>query len=1045
MRTAARSSIALIVATVVAGCAGNPNKGTLGSLHQVAPDTREAQVDNGLDRAVQGYQRFLAETPHSQLTPEAMRRLADLEVEKEYGLLGGGKLVEVAASAGSAVAKPTAGSVPMPAPAATRKIDARSAGPKALRSAGPTEADIERRMTAQQPATAPNTVAALDLPEGVDHSLDRAGPLQAIQLYDELLTKYPAYPYRDQVLYQKARAYDELGRTSEALKVMEQLIAENPRSRYIDEVQFRRAEHFFAHKKYRDAERAYTAIVGMGPATEYYELALYKLGWTLYKQEFYDEALQRYLALLDYKVSKGYDFGAKHAEAEERRIEDTFQVISLSLSNMGGPEVIGEYFSTNGHRGYEDRVYRNFGEFYLTKLRYNDAATVYESFVTRYPLHAVAPRFSMRVIEIYEVGGFPKLVLESKKAFAAKYGLRAEYWQHFDIGKSPEVVAYLQTNLKDLANHYHAQYQDVSQAESKPANYAEASHWYREFLLSFHDDPEAPSINYQLADLLRENHDFAGAAREYERTAYDYPSHAKAAAAGYAAIYAHREYLKIVSAGEKEAARRDTVNSSLKFADTFPQHEHAAVVLGAAAQDLFDMKDFALARTSAKKLIDNFPNAPSGLRRTAWLVVAHSSFEMADYSLAESAYGRVLEATPQNEESRPALVENLAASIYKQGEKANEAGDYRAAANHFLRIKQSAPTARIRPAAEYDAGAALIRLQDWTAAGQVLDEFRRAHPEHELQKEATKQIAFVYRQAGQLSQSAGEYERVATESADPKLRAEALLVAGNLYEESKSADRALDVYSRYVEQFPKPVEANIETRFKIAEMSKARSDDARYQHELQEIVRIDAAAGSERTGRTRTLGARSALVLSEQVYERFAAVKLTQPFDRSLKLKQQSMNTAIQAFDNLVGYEVADVTAAATYFIAEIYANYSRSLVESERPAGLEPAAQQKYADQLEEEAFPFEEKAIQFHEKNLELIAGGTYNAWTEKSLVRLAALKPGRYAKSEISSGFLGSLDRYVYRQPPRSPTTTAAVSDAGPAPARPVSEGVSNANAH
>jgi tetratricopeptide (TPR) repeat protein len=1059
MRTASRSSIALIVAAVVAACASNPNKGTLGSLHQVAPDTRESQVDNGLDRAVQGYQRFLAETPDSQLTPEAMRRLADLKVEKEYGLLGDGKLVELPASAGSAnsgsragadsaaVAKLTAGFVPMPAPDATHRIAARTAGPEPLGSttAAPTEADLEKRMTAPQPRTVPNNVAALDLPEGVDRSLERAGPLEAIKLYDELLAKYPAYPYRDQVLYQKARAYDELGRTSEALKVMEQLIAANPHSRYIDEVQFRRAEHFFAHKKYRDAERAYTAIVGMGPATEYYELALYKLGWTLYKQEFYDEALQKYLALLDYKVSKGYDFDARHAQAEEHRIEDTFQVISLSFSNLGGPEVIGEYFSNNGHRGYEDRVYRNFGEFYLTKLRYNDAATVYESFVTQYPLHAVAPRFSMRVIEIYEVGGFPKLVLESKKAFAANYGLRAEYWQHFDIGKSPEVVAYLKTNLKDLANHYHAQYQDASQAAQKPTHYAEASRWYREFLLSFHDDPEAPAINYQLADLLRENHDFAGAAREYERTAYDYPSHGKAAAAGYAAIYAHREFLKVVGAEEKEAARRDTVNSSLKFADTFPQHEHAAVVLGAAAQDLFDMKDFALARTSAMKLIDNFPSADPGVRRTAWLVVAHSSFEMADYSRAETAYGRVLEAMPENEESRPALVENLAASIYKQGEKANEAGDYRAAANHFLRIKQSAPTARIRAAAEYDAGAALIRLQDWTAAGQVLDEFRRAHPEHELQKEATKQIAFVYRQAGQLSQSAGEYERVATESADPKLRAEALLVAGNLYEESKSTERALDVYCRYVEQFPKPIEANIETRYKIAEMSKARSDDARYQHELQEIVRIDAAAGSERTGRTRTLAARSALVISERVYERFATVKLTQPFDRSLKLKQQSMNTAIQAFNGLVGYEVGDVTAAATYYIAEIYANYSRSLVESERPADLKPAAQQKYADQLEEEAFPFEEKAIQFHEKNLELIAGGTYNNWTERSLARLAALKPGRYAKSEISSGFLGSLDRYVYRQPPRSATTTAAASDAAPVPTQPVSEGVANANAH
>ena len=51
-----------------------------------------------------------------------------------------------------------------------------------------------------------------------------------------------------------------------------------------------------------------------------------------------------------------------------------------------------------------------------------------------------------------------------------------------------------------------------------------------------------------------------------------------------------------MSAEAKEAARRDTVDSSLKFADTFPEHENAPAVLVAAAQDLFEMKDFALAR-----------------------------------------------------------------------------------------------------------------------------------------------------------------------------------------------------------------------------------------------------------------------------------------------------------------------------------------------------------------------------------------------------------------------------------------------------------------
>jgi hypothetical protein len=53
-------------------------------------------------------------------------------------------------------------------------------------------------------------------------------------------------------------------------------------------------------------------------------------------------------------------------------------------------------------------------------------------------------------------------------------------------------------------------------------------------------------------------------------------------------------------------------------------------------------------------------------------------------------------------------------------------------------------------------------------------------------------------------------------------------------------------------------------------------------------------------------------------------------------------------------------------------------------------------------------------HEKNRELLQAGVLNAWTEKSLEKLAELMPGRYAKDEMSGGFLGAIDRYVYRSP-------------------------------
>ena len=163
-------------------------------------------------------------------------------------------------------------------------------------------------------------------------------------------------------------------------------------------------------------------------------------------------------------------------------------------------------------------------------------------------------------------------------------------------------------------------------------------------------------------------------------------------------------------------------------------------------------------------------------------------------------------------------------------------------------------------------------------------------------------------------------------------------------------------------------------------------------------------------------------------------MKLKQPFEASLQKKQESMDATTKAMGRLVDYEIADVTAAATYYMAETYFNFSRSLVESERPSDLKPAELEEFEMALDEEAFPFEEKAIDVHAKNLESLQAGVFNTWTEKSLARLAELMPGRYAKNEMSSGFLGAIDTYAYRPPIQN--VGPALADAqAPPPEEPV----------
>jgi outer membrane protein assembly factor BamD (BamD/ComL family) len=1053
-----RLSLPCLVALASCASHNSDTTGSIGELRRSSPDLTDVKIDGSTDLAIHSYREFLDRTPEGGMTPEALRRLADLKIQKEYGTLEGVKrnqekaarreasgaaadaaaapaaLTPVAVATAAAASPKAAALAPPPVvrkAAAARPAAAKGKAPPAMARAIAKESsrDFEARAM-QADAIQAASPAAVGSPDGTPVELQgEAG--EAIALYQKLLARHPHYERNDQVLYQLSRAYDELGMTDQAMGVMNRIVKEYPKSRYVDEVQFRIGEYWFTRRKWLTAEKAYLSIADKGAASQFYELSLYKLGWTFYKQDMYDEALQRFTALLDHKIKTGYDFDKPKDPLEAQRVDDTYRVISLAFSNQGGSEAVNAYFDKLGKRSYEVNVYGNLAEYYLDKLRYNDAAVTYKAFVKREPFHKVAPHYDTRVIDIYKRGGFPKLVIDANKEFVVSYGLKSPYWHHFDVKDSPEVVGYVKASLKELANHYHALYQEKKFEKDKPENFREAMRWYRDYLASFPKEAESPAVNHQLAELLLENASFADAAVEFERTAYDYPAHEKSAEAGYAAVYSHRKGLGTVAAEQKPRAAQETIRSSLKFAETFPRHEKAALVMSAAIDDIFEAKDYAQAAANSRKFIAMFPNAEQPLRRTSWVTLAHSSFELGRYKDAEEAYVQSLPLVADGDKARANLVENLAAAIYKQGEEAGRQGDHKTAAQHFLRVAQAAPTSSIRPNADYDGAAALIQLKDWDGAAQALTAFRSNHPGHKLQSEVTKKVAHVYREAGKLALAAGEYERAESESKDPEVRTAALQLAGDLYVQAGEADRAVTVYRRYIASFPKPLDVAVETRFKVAGLLKSRNDTAAYHAELKAIVNADAAGGKERTERTRYLAASSLLVLTEPVFDDYAQIRLVEPFDKNLAKKKAALKQVKDGFESILRYEIGETTAAASYYLAEMYHDFNRSLVESQRPRNLSAAEKEQYELALEEQAYPFEEKAIEVHQKNTDLVTLGVYNKWVDRSFAKLARLLPARFAKFEESSGWVetfnrqAAFDRLTERREP-------AVVAAAPAPA-------------
>jgi hypothetical protein len=81
-------------------------------------------------------------------------------------------------------------------------------------------------------------------------------------------------------------------------------------------------------------------------------------------------------------------------------------------------------------------------------------------------------------------------------------------------------------------------------------------------------------------------------------------------------------------------------------------------------------------------------------------------------------------------------------------------------------------------------------------------------------------------------------------------------------------------------------------------------------------------------------------------------------------------------------------------------------MLESQRPKGLKKLELEQYNVLLEEQAYPFEEKAIELHEVNARRTAKGVYDEWVRQSFVALQTLKPGRYARVERVEGVIDEI---------------------------------------
>ena len=947
-------AIAAGAALLLAGCTPVPEKEskTLKALEDKANQIvieKDSPIDNAREKAMGIYKEFEKTDTNKSLRSEAQRRLADLELEQSDDIYS-----EQSATADTGKAK---GSVD---PEAVREQKSRS----------------------------------------------------AIRIYEDLLATSKDAANNDKIMYQLAKAYENAGEPHKAAKTLDEIAVKYPNVTYAGELHFRRGELHFLLNNFKAAEGAYAKVLELGEFSLFYEKALYKQGWTLFKLEKHNPSLNAFFHLLDRKLvdvketTEGSDYFGTAAKGKEKNpalsegsrgekelIGDTFRVINLNLGYLEGGSAIKEYFDRNGRRPYEHLIYEQLGSFYMKQERIRDAADTYLSFARNNPAHPRAPVFYVKVMDAYQRGGFAGPLLETKKIFVDVYGLSGPYWSKYDEAAQARIFPALKANMEEIARHYHA----LAQKSKKGQDYGSAIDAYRSYVKAFPKDDKAALMNFRLAEVLFEAKRYDEAIKEYETTAYQYRSFDRGAEAAYAALLAYAEREKQLQGKDQDTMRSRAIGSAVRFGKLYPNDPRAPLVLTKIAEDLFAVKKYDQAAEVARQILEAKPAASAEQRLAAWTIVAHSSLEKGDYAQAEASYKVALSLAPQASPHRDDLVNGMAAAIYKQGEQLRKSGNLAGAIAQFSRIKSVAPGSAISTTASYDIAVSQLNAKNWAAAVAEFEAFRSSHPDHELIPDATQNMVVAYIELQKFDKAADELMRLLEYKNDPEFKRQGVLQTATLYEKAGKTDKWLAATKRYVEIYPSPVDPAMEARQKLADYYGKSEQKEQRHYWLREIVKTDQAAGSARSDQTRTLAAKATYELAQPTFDAYREVRLVEPLKANLKKKKEKMQVALGAYKNAADYGVAEITTASTFQIGEIYRDLAKQLIESQRPPDLSPDELEQYGMLLEEQAFPFEEKAIEIHETNVKRVSDGLYDQWVRNSFSVLTKLLPVRYAKVE------------------------------------------------
>ncbi len=815
---------------------------------------------------------------------------------------------------------------------------------------------------------------------------------KTIELLSISIRDFPDAKGNDSLFYQLAKAQAQNSQHDESIESLSLLVEKFPRSPFYVEAQFRIAEDAFSIQDYSAAEYAYSEVI-LSPGNEiFYEKATFKRGWARFKQQYYPDAIEDFVdAVVNHDFSRYETLNT----ADKNQFDEYFRAIALSFSYEKDKDMLAEYFKNRTDFPYAYNSYQMVGELYLKQERYSDAVDTHRHFIRHFPDSDNIPYSYLKIIEIWKNSGFNQQIYAAIEDFYQTFNPASQYW--VDQNENSKVNRITRRSLREyvvlMTGYFHNRYQ----SSMKDQDYRQSDRWYQRYLKHYEAYARQDNIFFLYGELLTQKNSNQKALHYYELAAFDNEQILHKESAYAAIVLSNNLYVKT-----REKSYLDRyINYSKHFLRQYPEDSRGFQISLGAAEQAYLNKQYANAIELADLSLTSNRQVSSF---QATQIKASAYFNLNEFEEAEALYTSLITTNRLNKKQRLEYENNLALSVYRLAETAVSNNDIPRAIHHFARISTIVTNSSVASSGLYDAITLNMKHKQWKDAIALIERFQAIYPRHKFSNDVSKKLSRAYLSSNQGIKAAAEFEKIAQTDNNQEVKAAAQWQAATIYEEKGKFKEAITAYQKYASTFRKPYTQKLEAMSKVALLYSKIKSPKTSRIWYEKIIKEDEKAlNNVRTDSSRQITSSAYLELARHQMSRFDTIKLTLPLKKTLRRKKASMQKTVRLFGKASLNKIYHITTEATYSIGKIYEDFSQALLNSDRPSNLNEEELDQYEILLEDQAFPFEDKSIEFFEINLSRIKDGLYNDWIAKSLSELKVLFPVRYDRKP-------KLDDYI-----------------------------------